>query len=60
MKPHISEESSSSLVDESNRSIVEKANTTEVLKQRRINQRRVHRSEDPIRTLIFLGSWSHT
>ncbi|KAE9593827.1 hypothetical protein Lal_00036267 [Lupinus albus] len=60
MKPHISEESSNSLVDESNRSIGEKANTTEVLKQRRLNQRRIHRSEDPIRTLIFLGSWSHT
>ncbi|TKY61797.1 hypothetical protein E2542_SST11650 [Spatholobus suberectus] len=72
MKPHVSGESS--LANESSRSVGEKlhqvckaamvAITTDASKQRRrllpCNQRLSHQAEDPIRTLMFLGSWSHT
>lgn len=71
MKPHVSSESS--LGNESSRSVGEKlhqvckaamvAITTDGSKQSRLltcNQRLSHHTEDPIRTLMFLGSWSHT
>ncbi|KAK7284669.1 hypothetical protein RJT34_19419 [Clitoria ternatea] len=68
MKPHISSESS--LANEPSRSVGEKlhhaavvAITNDASKQRRFlmsSQRRTHHVEDPIRTLMFLGSWSHT
>ncbi|KAJ1412633.1 hypothetical protein SESBI_20364 [Sesbania bispinosa] len=72
MKPHISGESS--LADESKRSIGEKlhhvykaamdmvAITNDASKQSMfLNQRwSSHHAEDPIRTLMFLGSSSHT
>ncbi|KAG4913686.1 hypothetical protein AAZX31_19G196400 [Glycine max] len=73
MKPHVSGESSN-LAKESSRSVGEKlhqvckaamvAITTDGSNQRSSrllpNQRLSLQSEDPIRTLMFLGSWSHT
>ncbi|KAJ1402341.1 hypothetical protein SESBI_28033 [Sesbania bispinosa] len=65
MKPHISGESS--LANEFRKSVGEKKlhQVDESSgKQGRLHQterrRRTHRSEDPIRTLMFLGSWNHT
>ncbi|KAJ1435688.1 hypothetical protein SESBI_04629 [Sesbania bispinosa] len=68
MKPHISGESS--VANEFRKSVGEKKlhqvdETSKTSgKQGRLHQterrRRSHRSEDPIRTLMFLGSWNHT
>ncbi|RDX69032.1 hypothetical protein CR513_51907, partial [Mucuna pruriens] len=72
MKPHVCGESC--LANESSRSVGEKLHqvrkaatvtiTTDASKQRRLlltsNQRLGLKPEDPIRTLMFLGSWSHT
>ncbi|KAK7337428.1 hypothetical protein VNO77_18003 [Canavalia gladiata] len=68
MKTHVSGEAS--LGNDSTRSIGEKlhtvckeatvAITTDASKQLGLNQRWSYQAEDPIRTLMFLGSWSHT
>nr|KYP51028.1 hypothetical protein KK1_027241 [Cajanus cajan] len=69
MKPHVSGEGS--LAKESRRSVGEKlhqvckaamvAITTDATNHRTLlTCNHVHKPEDPIRTLMFLGSWSHT
>ncbi|KAI4301383.1 hypothetical protein L6164_034667 [Bauhinia variegata] len=73
MKPH-SVSGDGSLGNESGITIGEKfrrvyeaavmAMTTDSLEQRRIvmskQSERRHRANEPIRTMMFLGSWSHT
>nr|KYP39511.1 hypothetical protein KK1_039165 [Cajanus cajan] len=70
MKPHISGESS--VANELRRSVGEKLHhvddAADAAKQGRLlkynqterRRRRSHRAEDPIRTLMFLGSINHT
>ncbi|KAK7378964.1 hypothetical protein VNO80_04415 [Phaseolus coccineus] len=69
MKPHVSAETS--LAKDSARSVVGeklhhlcKAISTDASNHRsrllKCNQRFTFQPEDPIRTLIFLASWSHT
>ncbi|QCD98215.1 hypothetical protein DEO72_LG6g2933 [Vigna unguiculata] len=68
MKPHVSGETS--LAKDSARSVVgeklhqlSKAISTDASNRSRLlkcNQRFTLQPEDPIRTLMFLASWSHT
>ncbi|KAL2345400.1 hypothetical protein Fmac_006685 [Flemingia macrophylla] len=66
MKPHVSGEAS--LANESRRSaageklhqVCKAAMVAITTTNHRTNQRLGRRQEEPIRTLMFLGSWSHT
>nr|XP_007143850.1 hypothetical protein PHAVU_007G107100g [Phaseolus vulgaris]ESW15844.1 hypothetical protein PHAVU_007G107100g [Phaseolus vulgaris] len=58
MKPHISGESS--LANELRRSAGEKLHQVDEGGDHERRRRRSHRVEEPIRTLMFLGSMNHT
>ncbi|CAN4093092.1 unnamed protein product [Withania somnifera] len=66
MKPHHFPEDDKSLIHKSKRTTKEKLSTTINSKQTfkvlgRENQRRKSTNmEDPIRTIMFLGSWNHS
>uniref|UniRef100_M1AT90 Uncharacterized protein n=1 Tax=Solanum tuberosum TaxID=4113 RepID=M1AT90_SOLTU len=61
MKPHHFSEDDKSLIHKSKRTTIDKLSKSKQTSKENQNQRRKSSNlEDPIRTIMFLGSWTHS